>query len=49
MTEVFTGLSRFRCIVDDIVIYDSNAADHLIHVKQFLQHYVGRKIAPNIE
>ena len=49
MTEVFTGLSRFRPIVDDIVIYDNNAADHLVHVKQFLQCCVDRNIPVNID
>ena len=49
MTEAFAGLSGFRCIVDDIVIYDSNAADYLTHVKQFLQRCVDRNIALNIE
>ena len=37
MTEAFAGLSGFRRIVDDIVIYDSNVTDHVAHVKQFLQ------------
>ena len=37
ITEAFTGLSGFRRIVDDIVIYDSNVEDHVAHVKQFLQ------------
>ena len=49
MTEAFAELSGFRRIVDDIVIYDSNAADHLTHVKQFLQCCVDRNIALNIE
>ena len=49
MTEAFRGLSRFWCIDDDIVIYDSNVADHLIHVKKFLQRCVDRNIALNIQ
>ena len=40
MTEAFTG---FRCIVDDIMIYDNNAADHIIHVKQFLHAALRRQ------
>jgi len=36
MTEAFNGLSGFRCIVDDFVIYDSNIMDHIKHVEQFL-------------
>ena len=37
MTEAFEGLSGFRCIVDDFVIYDNNIEDHIVHVKQFLK------------
>ena len=37
MTEAFSGLSGFRRIVDDFVIYDSNITEHINHVKQFLQ------------
>ena len=37
MTEAFRGLTGFRRIVDDFVIYDSNISDHENHVKQFLQ------------
>ena len=36
MAEAFTGLSGFRRIVDDIVIYDSNATQHAHHVRTFL-------------
>ena len=36
-TEAFAELSGFRHVVDDIVIYDSNVTDHVVHVKQFLQ------------
>ena len=49
MAEAFTGLSGFRRVVDDIVIYDSNPADHVVHVKQFLQRCVERNIALNID
>jgi len=34
MTEAFAGLSGFRRIVDDVVIYDSYITDH---IKQFLK------------
>ena len=37
MTDAFRGLTGFRRIVDDFVIYDSNISDHENHVKQFLQ------------
>jgi len=37
MTEAFAGLSGFRHIMDDVVIYDSNITDHINHVEQFLK------------
>ena len=49
MAEAFTGLSGFRRVVDDIVIYDSNVEDHVAHVKQFLQHCADKNIALNID
>jgi len=49
MAEAFEGLSGFRRIVDDIVIYDKDKATHLEHVRQFLQRCQDRKIALNKE
>jgi len=49
MTEAFNGLSGFRRIVDDFVIYDSNIADHLTHVEQFLQRCADNNIVLNME
>ena len=49
MTEAFSGLSGFRRIVDDFVIYDSNIADHTNHVQQFLQRCVDHNIALNVD
>ena len=50
MTEAFAGLSGFRRVVDDIVIYDSNVdTDHVAHVKQFLQRCVDRNISLNVQ
>ena len=49
MAEAFTGLSGFRRVVDDIVIYDSNVEDHVAHVKQFLQRCADKNIALNID
>ena len=37
MTEAFNGLSSFRRVVDDFVIYDSKLSDHIAHVKEFLK------------
>ena len=49
MAEAFKGLSGFRRIVDDFVIYDSNASEHEHHVKQFLQRCADFNISLNIE
>ena len=47
MDEVFTGLSGYRRIVDDIIIYDSDATQHEAHVRQFLQRCIEHKITLN--
>ena len=49
MTEAFNGLSGFRRIVDDFVIYDSNITDHVSHVQQFLQRCVDHNIPLNVD
>ena len=49
MTEAFSGLSGFRRIVDDFVIYDNNLTDHVKHVEQFLQRCVENNIVLNME
>jgi len=47
MAEAFEGLTGFRRIVDDIVIYDKDIESHASHVKQFLQRCQERHIALN--
>ena len=37
MADAFEGLSGFRRIVDDIIIYDKDETSHIKHVQQFLQ------------
>ena len=49
ITEAFKGLSGFRCVVDDFVIYNGNIEDHIAHVKQFVQRCAEKHIALNIE
>ena len=49
MAEAFAGLSGFRWIVDDIVIYDSDATQHANHVRAFLQRCADKQIALNLE
>ena len=45
MAEAFAGFTGFRRIVDDIVIYDSDATTHADHVRQFLKHCEEQNIA----
>jgi len=47
MDEAFAGLTGYRRIVDDVVIYDSDPAQHTDHVRQFLQRCAERKITLN--
>jgi len=49
MTEAFNGLSGFRRVVDDFVIYDSNLSDHVAHVKEFLKRCADQHIVLNAE
>lgn len=49
MAEAFTGLTGFRRIVDDIIIYDSDEHQHAAHVRQFLQRCADKHIALNLE
>ena len=49
MAEAFNGLSGFRRIVDDFVIYDSIITDRISHVQQFLERCVENNIALNTE
>lgn len=37
MDEAFAGLTGYRRIVDDVIIYDSEITEHTNHVMQFLQ------------
>jgi len=48
MTEAFKGLSGFRRVVDDFVIYDSNLSDYIAHAKEFLKR-ADQHIALNAE
>ena len=49
MAEAFTGLSGFCQIVDNIVIYDSDATQHAHHVITFLQRCADKQIALNLD
>ena len=37
MDEAFQGLTNYRRIVNDVIIFDENKRTHAIHVMQFLQ------------
>ena len=45
--EALNGLSGFRRIVDDIVIYDNDVIQHESHVRKFLQRCSDHKITLN--
>ena len=47
MAEAFSGLTGFHCVVDDIIIYDSDEHQHATHVRQFLQCCADKHIALN--
>jgi len=43
--KAFTGFIGFCCIVDDIVICDSDTSTYTEHIKTFLKHCAGKNIA----
>ena len=47
MDEAFAGLSGYRRIVDDVVIYDSDITQHTNHVREFLRCCAEHKITLN--
>ena len=49
LDEAFSGLSGYRRVVDDVVIYDDNPTHHADHVRQFLQRCNDKKITFNSE
>ena len=48
MDEAFAGLPGFRRVVDDVVIYDQDRAQHGSHVRQFLQRCAEKNITLNL-
>ena len=48
MAEAFAGLTGFRHVVDDIIIYDGDEHQHASHVQQFLQRCVDKHISLNL-
>lgn len=47
MNETFAGLSGFRRIVDDIVIYNNDVAQHADHIREFLRRCAEQGITIN--
>ena len=47
MDEAFSGLTGYRRVVDDILIYDSDSTLHAEHVRQFLLRCAERRITLN--
>ena len=37
MAEAFEGLTEFRRVVDDVIIYDKDISNHVSHVEKFLE------------
>ena len=48
MDEAFAGLPGFRRVVDDVVIYDQDRAQHGSHIRQFLQWCAEKNITLNL-
>ena len=49
MDDDFAGLTGYRRIVDNLVIYDSDPTQHTDHVRQFLQRCAERQITLNTD
>jgi len=49
MAEAFAGLTGFRHVVDDIIIYDEDEIEHAAHVQQFLKQCLDKQIALNLD
>ena len=49
VTEAFPGLTGLHRIVNDIVIYDSDIMQNVMHVKVFLQKCSEKKISLNLD
>ena len=47
MAQAFEGLHGFRRIVDNVIIYNKDAATHADHVKRFIQRCQDRGISLN--
>ena len=48
MDEAFAGLPGFRCVIDNIDIYDGDITQHTQHIRQFLQRCAEKRITLNL-
>ena len=48
MDEAFASLTGYCCIVDDVIIYDCEIAEHTDHLRQFLQRCTEKHITLNV-
>ena len=47
MDEAMAGLTQYSKVVDDVCVFDRSFADHVAHVRQFLQRCADRGISLN--
>ena len=47
MDKAFAGLSGYRRVVNDVIIFNRDEANHAAHVRQFLQRCAERMITNN--
>ena len=45
MDEAMAGLTQYSKVVDDVCVFDRSFADHVAHVRQFLQRCADRSIS----
>ena len=49
MDEAFQGLTNYRRIVDNVIIFDENKRTHATHARQFLQRCADKGISLHTE
>ncbi len=49
MDEALAGMQNFRKIVDDVIIFDSNQQEHIVHVRELLRRCQEKGISLNRE
>ena len=49
MDEALAGMQNFRKIVDNVIIFDSNQQEHIVHVRELLRRCQEKEISLNRE